>query len=527
MGHFNRFFISLIFVLLYSCTMVNAQILNQLETLVMPGPLAADHAEYEDNCASCHSPLDQTRQDTLCLECHKNIGSDMSAKSGFHGRNPLVSASECSSCHTDHEGREFDIVGMNRETFDHSFTDFALTGGHQTAQCVECHTADKKYYEATSTCISCHKEDDSHQGEMGENCSDCHTTNNWQEVKFNHNQTNFPLRGGHMDVTCNSCHPDVRYNQTPTPCISCHINNDDHEGRFGTDCATCHTEERWKPITFDHGQHSKFTLKGKHETIDCEACHTSTSPEQVVPTACVDCHLSIDIHRGQNGTDCAACHSESSWQKTDFNHDTDTKFVLAGAHQQASCFSCHRGNQPADDIIGTQCVDCHITDDVHNGKLGQNCNDCHTEKAWNSEISFDHDFTRFPLVGLHSITACDDCHISQEFAGVSINCSSCHIEEDVHKNTFGETCETCHNPNGWDFWQFDHNVQTKFPLDGSHTDLVCAACHTASTSTVGYSSLSTDCVSCHNDDDIHRGRFGSECEQCHITDNFKTVRMRR
>ncbi len=524
MKHKTHFFAALLILLLHS-TFANAQIINQLESLVMPGPLSSAHAEYENTCTSCHSPLDQTRQDTLCIDCHKNVGADIADAMGFHGRNPLIATSECSSCHTDHEGREFDIIGMNRETFDHTFTDFPLTGAHLTAQCAECHTNGQELYQATSTCISCHVDDDSHRGAMGEICSDCHTTDDWQEVRFDHSQTKFPLRGGHVDITCNNCHVDTRYTQTPTNCISCHINNDDHEGRFGTDCATCHTEESWTPIAFDHSQYSEFLLKGKHEIIECEACHTSTSPSQVVATACIDCHVSIDIHRGQNGSDCATCHTEAGWKTTDFNHNIETEFVLSGAHQKVSCYSCHRGDQPATDFTSTQCVDCHINEDVHNTKLGQNCQECHTETLWTQDITFDHDFSSFPLVGLHSITACEDCHLTQEFNGTDKSCSSCHVEEDVHKQTLGETCSDCHNPNGWDFWQFDHNTQSEFKLDGSHAGLECAACHTTPTS--GPVVQASACVDCHRNDDIHNSRFGTQCDRCHVTDTFKTIRMQR
>lgn len=517
--------ISFLYALLFSGGVTYAQIPNKLESLVMPGPLAMDHAKYEEDCSNCHSPFDQAKQDTLCIDCHKNVGVDIKMATGFHGRNPLIPLSECSSCHTDHEGRDFDIVGLISEIFDHRLTDFPLIGNHAITACAQCHTEGQKFHEAKTGCISCHQEDDSHKGSMGEDCSSCHTANLWMDVKFDHGQTKFPLKGGHADVTCSNCHPDTRYTETPVDCVSCHVNNDDHEGRFGTKCETCHTDQSWQPLSFDHNKYSDFSLIGKHKTISCEACHTSTSPLQDVATGCVDCHINVDVHKGQYGTDCKACHTESSWEKSDFDHDVDTKFVLNGAHKQVNCFSCHSGGQVASEITSQTCVDCHGTDDVHRGKLGQNCQDCHSETLWTKNVTFDHDFSSFPLVGLHSITACDDCHLTQEYKDTKSNCSSCHIEEDIHKNTLSEACADCHNPNGWAFWQYDHNTQSDFALDGAHDGLACIACHT--TPTNGKVTKASDCVDCHRADDIHNSRFGNQCDQCHISEDFNIIRMAR
>jgi len=497
---------------------------NDLKSLVMPGPVSSAHVKYEKNCSECHSPLDKIGQKTLCLECHENVGLDIKKQQGFHGRNPQVSPAECKSCHTDHEGRDADIVGLTRETFDHKVTDFPLTGKHIETTCDQCHVANKKLHEAKTDCFSCHEKDDQHQGEMGKDCASCHTTNLWPKVKFDHSKTKFPLKGSHEKVACNSCHPDTRYKQTPTECVACHGGNDEHEGRFGQDCKSCHTEKDWKKTTFDHGKNTDFALKGKHDTIDCEACHVSTTPKKKVLTKCNDCHGDVDIHKGRNGVKCQECHGETDWGKTSFSHDKDTKYILTGAHKDVDCFACHRGEAK----VGAKprdCVDCHKADDVHKGQMGLVCENCHGETTWSEKINFDHDLTAFPLVGLHAITACDECHTNQQFKDAKTDCVACHKADDSHKKSLGTDCAACHNPNGWDFWQFDHNQQTKFDLDGSHTGLACAACHAVPTT--GKIKLSQDCVDCHTADDIHKGRFGTMCKRCHTTENFKTIRIGR
>jgi predicted CXXCH cytochrome family protein len=98
------------------------------EKLVMPGPLIGAHAELEKTCKSCHEPFAQQSQSGLCMACHKPIAADRQAKRNYHGRHPEVLKGECKSCHTEHKGRTFDLVQLNRETFNHAFANFTLTG---------------------------------------------------------------------------------------------------------------------------------------------------------------------------------------------------------------------------------------------------------------------------------------------------------------------------------------------------------------------------------------------------------------
>ncbi|MCF8473628.1 MAG: hypothetical protein K9G26_02945 [Emcibacter sp.] len=500
------------------------QLVNKLENLVMPGDLSQPHAKYEKNCTECHSPLNKELQDSLCLKCHEKVGLDITKKQGFHGRNNKVSSSECKTCHTDHEGRNADILGFNQEIFNHDMTDFPLTGKHAAASCHLCHQDQKKFREAKTDCFSCHEKDDSHKGDMGKDCSSCHDSSLWKTVKFDHAKTKFPLKGHHEKVACKSCHPDTRYKQTPMECIACHGSNDNHEGRFGQKCATCHSEKDWKTVKFDHGTDAKFLLKGKHQEIDCEACHRTTTPKAKVSKNCNDCHVTIDIHKGRNGLECQKCHNETDWKKTEFSHDKDTKFILKGAHKDVTCFSCHRGPEKHLDKARI-CFDCHKSDDVHKGQLGTACETCHNEKSWGKKVRFDHELTMFPLIGLHAIATCDDCHTTHQYKDAKTICFSCHEEDDVHKQTLGKDCAACHNPNGWSFWQFDHNAQTKYKLEGSHEGLVCSACHKMPKESK--MQLSQDCVSCHEKDDAHHGRFGTSCNRCHITESFKKIRIGR
>lgn len=492
-----------------------------LEQLVMPGDLVAGHAKLEDDCANCHESFNKPAQSSLCLACHKVVAADVAAATGFHGRNPAVKGADCEQCHTDHQGRDADIVLLDRHTFDHGITDFTLVGRHAGVDCGLCHQSGKKFSEAPSGCVACHKKDDRHEGRLGEACADCHTETGWAAAKFDHDKTDFPLRDAHARTLCASCHPDDRFEGTPTACADCHQLDDVHRGEFGKKCDSCHGTESWKNLRFDHDT-TGFPLVGRHDVAKCTSCHTGDLFEQDLPKTCIGCHAKDDVHKGNNGTNCADCHSPQDWKKTSFDHDKDTNFPLRGQHANTSCAMCHRDNAFAVELA-TDCYSCHKDDDAHKGQQGQNCERCHNESDWSADVRFDHDITRFPLVGLHAAVPCEECHLGTTFKDVSLKCIDCHRDEDEHKGRLGASCGQCHNPNGWKFWQFDHNTQTDYPLDGAHVEVDCESCHKKPVD--GEIELNSRCYACHRKDDVHRGDFGTKCEECHVTEAFDDLRL--
>ena len=82
-------------------------------------------------------------------------------------------------------------------------------------------------------------------------CELCHTPNGWKIWKFDHaTQTEFPLRGAHADVTCESCHlePVPDKPSLATGCNACHGAEDPHRGAFGKSCERCHSEQSWRDV---------------------------------------------------------------------------------------------------------------------------------------------------------------------------------------------------------------------------------------------------------------------------------------
>lgn len=491
--------------------------------LLMPGPVIEGHVENEQQCDSCHVSDESITQSSLCSDCHEDVALDIKNNQGFHGRFSGHENSQCSDCHSEHLGREGDIINLDKDSFDHSKTDFDLTGEHSGVICSSCHVQGEKFSEAPSQCFSCHESDDQHKGAFGTACQDCHSSNAWQETTFDHGETRFPLLGEHRKAQCSSCHPDQKYEHTPTSCVSCHAINDVHGGANGDKCAQCHNEVSWEKISFDHNVDTDFLLKGAHSQISCVGCHGQSGFKKIAKSECVDCHQNDDDHNGENGKQCDSCHSEERWNKIIFDHENDTDFILLGKHAQLTCQSCHLDGT-SDVTLGTACIDCHQVDDIHQGQQGERCENCHNSSGWLNKIRFNHDVTSFPLVGIHAVTSCDACHNSKAFNDAGSLCIDCHSADDFHDLGLGPNCGSCHNPNDWQLWLFDHDIQTDFKLEGAHESLSCNECHSKPSETA--INQNPSCGSCHLNDDVHNKRFGRDCERCHTTKSFRDIRVR-
>jgi len=492
-----------------------------LETLVMPGPVIEGHAEFESDCSDCHVAFSRNKQSALCLDCHEDVANDLQTGRGYHGLATAIKTETCAACHSDHKGRSADIINLDRTRFDHQFTDFGLSGAHVEADCQDCHADDVIYREAPSACFDCHTEDDQHDGNLGKECQSCHGTEDWVEVKFDHEvETGYALLGGHQQVTCTDCHAEQQYLDTPTDCYGCHRADDTHKGLNGSDCAFCHVSRSWTETIFDHAAETKFELFGQHGQIACADCHSDNNFDTAVDTECVACHRKDDEHQGDYGDDCGACHTENRWPEIKFLHDQDTDFPLLGLHRDTGCVDCHvtpmHQSNPA-----TDCLSCHQSEDLHEGQLGELCGSCHNEHSWTAEVRFDHGLSVFPLIGGHADTECSGCHETPRFKDALGRCVDCHSADDTHKETLGSACGDCHNPVDWLFWDFEHNSRSEFELDGAHSDLACVACHKRPVKEA--INLSHSCASCHRADDVHRGEFGDDCRRCHSTENFHSV----
>jgi hypothetical protein len=490
---------------------------DNVESALMPGQVIEGHAKWENDCTKCHKRFDKAAQNTLCQDCHKDVRKDAEQKQGSHGR--FKEQRECKECHTEHKGRTEKIAPITEQTFDHERTDFPLKGAHANAKKVECKACHKpkiKYRDAPSDCYSCHKKDDKHKGKVGSACADCHTDRNWKEIWFDHDKTRYKLRNKHVEVPCKGCHANDRYKETPMDCYSCHKKDDKHKGQEGTKCGECHDDRSWKKTPFDHNK-SRFPLMGKHAKVECKKCHLTPAFKDA-PLDCYSCHKKDDKHKGTYGEKCEQCHAETDWKTITFDHDLHSKYPLRGRHITTKCESCHKGHLYKDKTPA-DCNACHKKDDKHKGQFSENCERCHTERDWKVFL-FEHDHdTKYPLRGKHRTTKCESCHTGHLYKDKTpVDCFACHKKDDKHKGQFTEKCERCHTERDWKVLLFEHDHDTKYPLRGKHRTTTCESCHKGR---LYQDKTPTACYACHKKDDVHRLRLGTECQDCHSIRDWK------
>jgi hypothetical protein len=495
---------------------------DSIRDILSPGDLIKGHIKFNNECDKCHKKFDKKAQSGLCQDCHKDIGKDINDKRGLHGH--LKEVKECKECHTDHKGRDANIIDFDTKKFDHSETEFLLKGKHleEKVKCKDCHQSGKKYREAPKTCNGCHKKDDKHKGGLGSDCAKCHVEKDWKTTNFDHSKTKYPLLGKHVEVKCVSCHIANKYKDTPKICNSCHKKDDKHKGAFGAKCETCHIEKSWKEIQFDHDKKTKYRLLFKHREIKCVACHKGDLYKDKLKMTCDSCHTKDDKHKGAFGPKCETCHIEKGWKEILFDHNKKTKYTLQFKHSEIKCVACHKGDLYKDKLKMT-CDSCHTKDDKHKGAFGPKCETCHIEKGW-KEILFDHDKkTKYTLLFKHREIKCVACHKGDLYKDkLKMTCDSCHTKDDKHKGKFGPKCETCHLEKGWKETLFNHDKMTKYPLLFKHRGAKCDGCHKGD---LYKDKLQTTCILCHEKDDKHKGQEGKKCETCHTEESWNKAKF--
>lgn len=386
--------------------------------------LQGKHAQAD--CDGCHILGKKHRNaPDVCIDCH--LEDDVHG--GFLGE-------DCADCHSP--------VGWLEVEFDHESTGWSLLGKHIEAACSDCH-ADQTHQNTPTTCFGCHAEDDFHEGRSGEQCENCHNPSSWNDTSFDHNTTKFPLKFSHASLTCDDCHSEDPFSDTmDIACVSCHLEDDIHEGHRGRDCESCHSARSWETSSFDHDLATDFALNGAHRDVACEDCHADPVFESSPGSNCVDCHKEDDSHEGQLGENCGNCHTEVDWLEAPYFEHDFTAFPLLGEHANIECDACHETRQFAD--TRSQCVDCHQEDDKHNGIFESDCESCHNPVAWDLWI-FDHNRqTAFELTGAHTGVACDACHRNSlsSMRKTGDRCADCHLSDDIHDGEFGPDCGRCH-----------------------------------------------------------------------------------
>ena len=492
-------------------------------------PLVGQHKMV--NCKSCHKDLTFANTKTSCISCHIDIHEQTLGR-------------DCERCHTPISWEVNNITKIHEES------GFPLQGNHALADCYQCHksASQHRYNPMRTTCYDCHSKEynetknPSHLAlNYPRDCNMCHNSTDWNSATFNHNATNFPLRGSHNGLECTKCHSTGIFNRLPTNCVSCHLNDynsskspEHAKANFSKECETCHTEINWKPSTFNHNTATVFPLKGAHVGVDCSKCHGGGYSN--IPTTCVSCHqtdynttVSPAHAAAKFSNECQTCHTETAWKPSTFIHNTATSFPLTGGHVGVDCISCHKTG--VFNGLPTTCVSCHLSDyntavdpNHISTNFSKDCQTCHNNTAW-QPTTFNHNTnTSFPLKGAHIAVACKSCHATK-YTGTSTACVSCH-QTDYNTTVspahaaakFSNECQICHTETAWKPSTFSHNTATSFPLTGGHVGVDCISCH----KTGVFNGLPTTCVSCHLKDyntavdpNHISASFSKDCQTCH------------
>jgi hypothetical protein len=456
-----------------------------------PGPLTAlnrsgmllngyrSHADLESECSRCHQPL-TSNQTPLCLDCHTTVQDQIRTDEELHGKISTggsgIPIEKCYACHSDHQGRDFSPAKAALNYFEHDVTVFSLIR-HQVdfdaspLDCEACH-ADWAGSDAeiNTKCDSCHATRDqdfmnTHRDEFGTACTDCHDGVD-RMVDFDHQQTSFPLTGGHSHVQCTACHVEatnlMRFEGISGRCADCHTEPALHAGLFSSNCEDCHTALAWSPAVldgaiFDHAAQTRFSLARHLQDYDgipfsCKSCHTQDLASMPAET-CIDCHRNHDTsfmeeHLVQFGGGCLECHDGVDRMR---NFDHNLVFPLDGRHAQIECQACHGSPPQPVRYAGTPtaCADCHAEPEIHAGVFGLECQNCHHTDAWIPALLQNHSF---PLDhGEQGMLACQVCHPT---AYVEYTCYGCHehdpletlskhLEEGISEDEL-PNCTSCH-----------------------------------------------------------------------------------
>lgn len=385
---------------------------------------------------------------------------------------------------------------------------------------------------------------------------------------------------GSMAGACLDCHEDIGSQVEAGGGL---------HGVLGRDeamvCARCHSEHHGRdflivnrqsfaaagvpdPERFDHAMVG-YAMAGKHLELSCAECHKQANAPVLekgqrrflgLVQDCASCHE--DPHEGKYPIGCAKCHGQEAFDKL-ASEGHERHLPLIGGHGDVACRTCHaEGEAHSLEFVGTgngpparACADCHASPhaEAFVGAVARlavrppaaSCVVCHEARhdSFSGEVTVtpaQHACSGFPLVEPHHDVECKECHggaakFALRYPGRATDqCAQCH--EDPHGGQFRESplaptdCLLCHDRLRFEPHVFtvERHASTALPLNGSHLEAGCNACHVDPTARAPrvFRGTPAQCTLCHAD--AHRGFFdrsarGGACDLCHFTTEFSHV----
>lgn len=378
--------------------------LAALDTMWNPGPLAASHQTWANDCRACHSESFSRVKDADCLVCHNNITDHVDRK--------IVKVSEltevrCATCHRDHKGA-FGLAEQNKR--------------YTATNCASCHADIKKSFDKTQTAnvsdfarehpefrvqIATDKPGvfnrvrldqkpvevsklkfphDAHLVAAGVNgpkgkqkmvCADCHVAD---EAGVNFKTVN-------MKDHCQSCHtlgfePAVPGRQVPHGSVAEVLNTlREFYGFVAMSGVPVDRPQDATPLFRVRPGKEEREASFVRGAGDARSRAAAAATELFEKTGCVVCHEVTRINAPGEGSGrdlpqwkIAPVATQHAWMpKAKFDHK---------AHATAQCVDCHKApdsKKSAEVLMPAidSCRDCHAGAKPVAGKVQSDCGLCH------------------------------------------------------------------------------------------------------------------------------------------------------
>lgn len=229
---------------------------------------------------------------------------------------------------------------------------------------------------------------------------------------------------------------------------------------------------------------------------DCLACHGDPGAVRADGRAVVvkPESFAASIH-GMGGLACVDCHADLA-KGAEFPHAEKLAPAQCGACHDKAVAAFDKGvhaqaRRGAGNLSAATCADCHGSHDIrpssdpasrtHHSNLLDTCGRCHGNEAiiklgkiaiGNVVDLFRDSIHGKALIksGLSVAPTCSDCHGNHDIRRKSDPASK------VFRKTIPDTCSTCHEGIGRQYWESVHGAQV---AKGSPLAPVCSSCHTA------------------------------------------------
>lgn len=216
---------------------------GRLQGFISPGKLSMAHAFLEEKCSACHASIHGV-EGANCIVCHANNENLLQRQpTAFH-----ANIGRCAECHIEHRGMNVRPVVMDHAALARIGLSELSTSAPDTDNRV---TADRirnwmggqsgssNRLAATLNCAMCHATKDRHFGLFGNECSECHGTEQWTIAGYRHPSA--------RSLDCAQCHqaPPSHYMEH-FEMISMKVAGVEHANV--NECYRCHQTTSWNDI---------------------------------------------------------------------------------------------------------------------------------------------------------------------------------------------------------------------------------------------------------------------------------------